>query len=112
MGGLAHHLETAGIATTQVSLVRLHSEIMRPPRALWVSFELGRPFGPPDDAAFQRRVVRAALELLEAEAGPLLVDYPEDAPPSSGEEGGWACPISFSAPREALDDNAELAERL
>ncbi|PPR23423.1 MAG: hypothetical protein CFH39_00667 [Alphaproteobacteria bacterium MarineAlpha10_Bin2] len=66
MGGLAHYLEEEGLATTQISLIRLHSEKTRPPRALWVPFELGRPFGPPNDVPFQRRVLMATLELLQA----------------------------------------------
>ena len=110
MGGLAHYLESGGIATTQISLVRLHTEITRPPRALWVSFELGRPFGPPNDADFQREVVLSALELLEAPSGPLIVDYPIDAPPSQGEVEGWACPISFeTSPDETQSDHLLLS---
>ena len=62
MGGLAHYLEDEGVATTQISLIREHSEAMKPPRALWVPFELGRPLGAPSDAAFQRRVQRRAID--------------------------------------------------
>ncbi len=111
MGGLAHHFESAGIATTQISLVRLHSEKMQPPRALWVPFELGRPFGPPGDAAFQRAVVLAALKLLEAERGPLLEDYPVEAPAADGDGEGWVCPVSFARP-PAGDDGAALRRAL
>ena len=64
MGGLAHYLEEEGLATTQISLIRKHTEIIKPPRALWVSFELGRPFGKPNDSDFQSRVLSAALDLL------------------------------------------------
>ena len=97
MGGLAHYLEQDGLATTQISLIRLHSEKIRPPRALWVPFELGRPFGPPNDAAFQRRVLLAALDLLQADEGPLLMDYLEEAPKATDAEmEGWVCPINLS----------------
>ncbi len=72
---------------------------MRPPRALWVPFELGRPFGIPGDAAFQQKVLRSALELLDAERGPVLVDFPEDAPleQESDEDTteGWTCPVNL-----------------
>lgn len=112
MGGLAHFIERAGIATTQISLVRLHSEKLRPPRALWVSFELGRPLGPPNQPDFQHGVLMATLRLLEAEKGPLLVDYPLDAPVSAGEQSGWSCPISFSAPAEALTGAAAFDQEL
>ena len=53
---------------------------MQPPRALWVSFPLGRPLGKPRDSAFQHRVIKAALDLLNRSKGPILEDYPEDAP--------------------------------
>lgn len=65
------------------------------PRALYVPFDLGRPLGASNNLDFQRRVLRAALELLVAAEGPILVDFPEDAPAGS-ETGpdGWACPIA------------------
>jgi hypothetical protein len=75
--------------------VREHTEIVRPPRALWVTFELGRPLGIPDDAPFQRRVVKAALDLLAHTDGPLVADYPERAPEVT-DFSGWACPISLA----------------
>lgn len=77
MGGLGHYLEDEGIPTTQISLIREHTAAMRPPRALWVPFDLGRPLGVPGDAALQRRVILAALGLLEAERGPVLRDFQE-----------------------------------
>ena len=101
MGGLAHYLEQDGLATTQISLIRLHSEKIRPPRTLWVPFELGRPFGPPNDAPFQRRVLMATLALLEAASGPVLEDYPEEAAKATEDEmEGWVCPINLSPPAQ------------
>ena len=86
--------------------MREHTEIIRPPRALWVTFELGRPLGKPDDALFQTRVLRALLDMLKRTDGPLLVDYPEDV---EGEVDltGWACPISL-APRPGDTLAAEI----
>ena len=44
-------------------------------------FQLGRPFGPPGEPAFQRRVVLAAFRLLERKAGPVIIeDFPDDDP--------------------------------
>ena len=106
MGGLGLYIEDEGIATTQISLIRPHTETSNPPRALWVPFELGRPFGAPNDPEFQTRVLRGALDLLEADAGPLIVDHPEDAPaPTEEELEGWACPVSFGSPEDADDDS-------
>ncbi|MBI4187854.1 MAG: hypothetical protein HY529_01470 [Chloroflexi bacterium] len=89
---LAHFLEEEGIPTTQISLIRLHTEKTKPPRALWVPFDLGRPLGAPNHPALQKQVLLAALKLLEARNGPALVDFPEDAPLSSEEPVILACP--------------------
>jgi hypothetical protein len=58
---------------------------------------LGRPFGAPSEPGFQRRVLRALLALFERPSGPVLEDFPEDAPESDATGGGFACPVSFSA---------------
>ncbi|MEQ9640437.1 MAG: hypothetical protein RIM84_10485 [Alphaproteobacteria bacterium] len=91
MSALAHYLEREGIATTHVSLVRMHSEKIRPPRGLWVPFELGRPLGAVADADFQRRVLLDALNLLPRTDGPLLEDFADDAP-DAGPVAGWQPP--------------------
>ena len=75
--------------------MREHTEIVRPPRALWVTFDLGRPLGIPDDPPFQRRVAKAALDLLARTDGPVLADYPEDVPEVT-DFSGWACPINLA----------------
>ena len=97
MGGLSHYIEEEGLATTQISLIREHTEITRPPRALWVPFEMGRPFGVPNNEKFQTKVLVAVLGLLEAGEGPLLVDFPEDAPASEAPSILLACPVSFAS---------------
>ena len=109
MGGLSHFLETDGLATTQISLVREHTEAMKPPRALWVPFILGRPLGEPNDAAFQRRVLRGALNLLERPLGdvPILVDHTEEAD-GAMELDGRACPVNYSP----VEHDGSLANRL
>ena len=106
MSALAQYLEREGLPTTIISLLREHSEAIRPPRSLWVTFELGRPLGAPNAPDQQRRVLRAALALLEAPAGPVLEDFPEEAPAGSG-EAVWSCPVSFPAP-ETEDDTGSL----
>jgi hypothetical protein len=89
--------------------VREHTAHIVPPRALWVPFPLGRPFGVPNDAPFQDRVLRAALDLLDAPAGPVLADYPEDVPaPDEAETEGWTCPINLARP----PDDADVADLL
>jgi hypothetical protein len=96
VGALGHYLEAAGLPTTQISLIREHTQKIRPPRALWVPFELGRPFGAPGNAPFQRRVLLAALSLLAAETGPVLEDFEEEAPAGTmAAPELLACPVSF-----------------
>ena len=93
--------------------MREHTAAINPPRALWVPFILGRPFGVPGDGAFQRRVLLAALRLLEAPAGSVLVDYPEDAPqPRAEEMQGAACPVSFERTADRADPGAQLAREI
>lgn len=96
MGVLARFFEEEGLATTQISLIREHTKIIKPPRALWVPFDLGRPLGVPNDPAFQTKVLLKALELLEAPHGPVLMDFPEDAPAAEDQEGPLACPVNFT----------------
>ena len=109
MGALGHFLERQGIPTASISLVREHTETIRPPRALWVTFELGRPLGIPDDADFQRRVLRATAGLLERTDGPLIVDYPEEVA-EEADFTGWACPINLAP--QATDTLAAEIDRL
>ena len=81
MSVLARVFEAAGLTTVAVALVREHAERTRPPRALWVPFYFGYALGKPDDPAFQHQVISAALDTLQADAGPVLADYPDDAGP-------------------------------
>ena len=112
MSALAHYLEEEGVPAVAISLIRLHTEKVRPPRALWVPFELGRPIGPPRNAPFQTRVIAAALGLLEAASGPaLLEDFPEDDP-TAVDVSGWAPPFDVTAAPVDLDDHATLDRAL
>ncbi len=105
MGALGHYLEEEGIATVGISLIRPQTENTKPPRALWVPFELGRPFGPPSNAKFQSRVLLAALGLLERERGPVILENFADDDPRAQPDPAWRHP---ALPTTAGD----LAERL
>jgi hypothetical protein len=100
---LSHLIEEGGVPTVGISLIRPHTEAIKPPRALWVPFELGHPLGVPGNADFQKRVLLALLKLLEAPVGPLLEDFPEDAP-ESDEITILACPVNFA---QAADETEE-----
>jgi hypothetical protein len=106
---LARALETNGIATTAISLVREHTEKIKPPRALFVPFPFGHAFGRPDDPALQERVVLAALDLLGAPAGPVLLDFPDDAEPGDQPPTPRQASAITPSPRAPADVVAETA---
>jgi hypothetical protein len=93
VSALGHYLEEEGLATVAISLIRPKTENSKPPRALWVPFELGRPFGPPSDAAFQRQVLLAALRLLTREDGPVLIEDFADDDPRATPDPAWDPPF-------------------
>jgi hypothetical protein len=91
-------LEDQGLATTVIGLVRPHMEKTANPRGLFVPFLLGRPLGEPGDAMFQRRVLLAALGLLERADGPvILADFPDDAPTQAGTPS-WRPAVALPPP--------------
>jgi hypothetical protein len=107
VGALGHYIEREGVPTVQISLIREQTAAIKPPRALWVPFMLGRPFGAPNEPAFQRRVLLSLLSLFERPSGPVLEDFPEDAPASESDaDSGFACPVSFA---RAAGDEGDLA---
>ena len=110
MSALGHYLEEEGIATVAVVLIRPQAENTKPPRALWVPFELGRPFGPPNHPVFQKRVVVAALGMLVEGDGPVrIIDFPDDDPRARADPV-WQPPFM---PAAIASSSAEsLASRL
>ncbi len=70
-------IEREGIATVSISLLREVTAVIRPPRALFVSFPMGYPLGAPNLPELQHRVIAAALELLERNDAPVLVGFKE-----------------------------------
>ena len=80
-------------------------------------FELGRPLGAPNDAAFQKRVLMAAFDLFEATEGPVLVDYPEDVPENGLELDetamtGMLCPINLPKLPDATAPTSAMGQAL
>jgi hypothetical protein len=65
---------------------------MRPPRALYCDFPLGRPLGRPHDRTFQRRVLEAALALLHRSDGPVFDVFPETVTDHTG-AAELTCPV-------------------
>src|SRR3954453_15090507 len=69
-------MEAEGLATVALGSQRRQITSTAPPRALWCDFPLGRPLGRPGDGAFQHRVLRHALSLLDAPE-PVFDVFPE-----------------------------------
>ena len=114
MSALAHLLETRGTPTVTIGLVRSHMEQTRPPRGLWVPFQLGRPLGEPEDPDFQHRVLRQALAMLERQDGPVILeDFPDD-PANWQDTPGWRAPDlpAVSHPASPADWQAWFAREL
>jgi len=113
VGGLAHYIEREGVSTTGISLIREHTAQIKPPRALWVPFPLGRPFGAPHDRDFQIDVLRSVLRLLERPSGPVLEDYAHDAPGQARGEGeAWSCLLPLPPIPEGGTKADQLREAL
>lgn len=99
-------IEERGVATVAIGLVKPNIAQTQPPRGLWVPFPLGRPIGEPEDPAFQKRVMMAALSLLETATSPgTLVDFPDDAP-SMTDTPGWAPQVVLPERATALPEDA------
>lgn len=57
MGLVQRVLESKGIPTVSISLVREVTERLRPPRALYLKWPFGHPLGEPGNVLQQRRVL-------------------------------------------------------
>ena len=91
---LAYYFESAGFSTVLVGFVREHIEAIKPPRAMWLDFPMGRPMGKPNDPAYQNRILRASFKLLDKSCGPVLEDFPDTIPVRNGRMG-YAIPPEF-----------------
>ena len=111
MSALGHYLEEEGIATVAVVLIRPQAENTKPPRALWVPFELGRPFGPPNDPALQKRVLLDALNMLVEGGGPVrIIDFPDDDP-RARPDPAWQPPFKpATVPSGSAESHASRLE--
>jgi hypothetical protein len=110
VSALGHYLEEEGIASVAIALIRPQAEHTKPPRALWVPFELGRPIGPPGDPVFQKRVILAALGMLVEGGGPVrILDFPDDDPRETPDPKWHAPSGRYPDPPSAAGEGAALA---
>lgn len=106
---LARILENMGLATVGISLIREHTERVRPPRYLFVPFPYGRALGKPNDPAFQQQVIEAALDLLKRKesAKPVLEDFPVILDEEVVIDEPLECVLVLPPPKTGLDRSAQ-----
>ena len=57
-------------------------------------------------------MLRSALALLERAEGPLIEDYPHDAPDVELSPDGWSCPVALPSPQPGESEAEQLSARL
>ncbi len=75
VGLIQSAIERAGITTVSISLLHEVTDVLRPPRALFVPYKLGFPLGEPNNSALQHRIIAAALSLLARNDVPVIEDF-------------------------------------
>ena len=95
-------METAGLPTCSLVLLKEHAQRTKPPRALFVPFPYGYALGKPDDVEFQHKVLWAALHLFGSPA-PVLAEFSElVAGPGQLVQASAVAPLSTE--RDPADD--------
>ena len=103
MSGVARYFEAEGFATVLVGFVREHIEQVKPARALWLNFPMGRPLGKPNDPEYQKKIIRAAFELFDRSKDPVLEDFPDVIPVKDGRMG-YAIPPDYVLTMDDVGD--------
>jgi len=91
------------LVTVALSLVREHTEKVKPPRALYVPFPLGLPVGHPGNVVEQQAVLDLAFSTLDAPSGPVLLEYSDG---DAAQEAG----SPLQASQVQLTDEARAAD--
>ena len=111
MCGLAQIFESQGFSTVLIGFVKEHMEVIKPPRALWLNFPMGRPLGKPNDPEFQKKVIRVAFKLLQKSPAPVLEDFPEIIPVKEGRMS-YALPVDLVYKVNQLGDIDKLTDEV
>ena len=98
MGLIARTIEETGIPTIYLGSCRCMMAQVKPPRAAFVNFPLGRQCGRPNDIAMQKGILRDSLNILVTATSPGgIVDLPYE----------WGEPFDWLDYRENLKDMLE-----
>lgn len=68
-------IERTGIPTVSISLLHEVTDVILPPRALFVPYRLGYPLGEPHNPVLQHRIIAAALALFARNHVPVIEDF-------------------------------------
>ena len=75
MGLVQRAVESAGISTVGITLQKIVTERVRPPRAVFLRYPFGHPMGEPFAVAQQTAILENLLQTLET-AGPGTIVEP------------------------------------
>jgi hypothetical protein len=77
VGLIQRVIESAGIATIGVSIVRDYTEKVKPPRSVFLRWPFGHPFGEPFKKNQQRAVLKEAFKAVQSIDTPgTIIDLP------------------------------------
>ena len=77
MGLIARIVEEGGIPTVSVSSARDVTEVVKPPRSVFVNFPLGYTTGKPFDRGLQMAIIKDAFDALQSIKEPgTIIDLP------------------------------------
>ena len=102
MGLIAREIEGRGIPTISMSSAYSITAAVRPPRAVYLDFPLGRTAGKAHDRALQRRVLRDTLDALAAIDTPGTI---RRLPHVWAEDDAWKDTARRPGPDGAMDDD-------
>jgi hypothetical protein len=75
VGLIQAEIERNGVATVSISLLKGVTEIIKPPRTLFVPFKLGFPLGEAGNFQLQHQIIAKALSLFERNDTPVFEDF-------------------------------------
>jgi len=74
---IQREIENAGVPTVGISIVRAYSEMVKPPRTIYLRWPFGHPLGEPFNRAQQRIVLAEAFRALTTIRAPgTIIDLP------------------------------------
>jgi len=77
VGLIARRVEEGGIPTISVSSARDVTELVKPPRSVFVNFPLGHTTGKPFDRELQMKIIKDAFDALKSIKTPgTIIDLP------------------------------------